>query len=43
MKTKVAIRNLVAKYARQFNKVTIQVDKKQRDKRGYIKHKGKQS
>jgi len=35
-------KNPVAKYARKFNKATVQKDKKKADKRGYIKHKGSQ-
>jgi hypothetical protein len=34
-------KNPVAKYARKFNKATVQKDRKKADKRGYIKHKGK--
>lgn len=32
-------RNFVAKYSRQFNKASVQTDRKKRDKRGYVKHK----
>jgi len=35
-------KNPVAKYARKFNKATVQKDRKKADKRGYIKHKGSQ-
>ena len=30
--------NFVAKYARQFNKATVQINKKKRAKNGYIKY-----
>lgn len=33
-------RNLVAKYSRQFNKASVQVDKKKAQKKGYRKHVG---
>lgn len=35
-------RNLVAKYAREFNKSHVMADRKVRQKRGYRKHKGEQ-
>lgn len=34
------MRNSVAKYARQFNKATVQRDRKKDSKKGYRKHKG---
>ncbi|MDB4311808.1 hypothetical protein N9937_00095 [bacterium] len=39
-KGKAMQRNLVAKHARQFNKASIQKDKKRSAKAGYQKHKG---
>jgi hypothetical protein len=33
--------NPVAKHAREFNKATVQVDRKKASKRGYVKHKGR--
>lgn len=33
-------KNLVAKYSREFNKASVQKDKKKDSKRGYKKHKG---
>lgn len=33
-------RNLVAKHARTYNKAHVEADRKQRQKRGYRKHKG---
>jgi len=33
--------NPVAKFARKFNKATVQKDRKKADKRGYTKHKGR--
>lgn len=32
-------RNFVAKYAREFNHASIELDRKKRAKRGYSKHK----
>ena len=34
-------RNPVAKYLRQFNKATVERDRKRLQKNGYVKHKGK--
>lgn len=34
--------NLVAKFAKRFNKSTVEVDRKGAEKRGKVKHKGKQ-
>jgi hypothetical protein len=34
-------RNPVAKYLRQFNKATVEPDRKKMQKNGYVKHKGK--
>lgn len=41
MKTKInnKLNNLVAKFMGQFNKPKKEVDKKKRDKVGYVKHK----
>ena len=36
-------KNLVAKHLRTFNKASVQVDRKKDEKRGKIKHKGKQN
>ena len=33
-------RNLVAKHARKFNKAHTFADRKKREKRGHVKHKG---
>lgn len=35
-------RNYVAKYAREFNKATVQEDRKKSAKRGKVKHKGRE-
>ncbi len=38
-KKKVTQRNPVARNLREFNKATVEIDKKKRDKTGYKKHK----
>ena len=39
-KNKRVQKNIVAKYAREFNKATVQKDRKKESKKGYRKHKG---
>lgn len=36
-------RNYVAKYSKEFNRATVQTDKKKNLKKGYEKHKGEHS
>lgn len=35
------VNNFVAKYANEFNKSAVHVDRKKNRDRGYVKHKGK--